>query len=80
VKTLVLLAAVLPAAAAAVPIASSGFVGAEDPLAEIAAVNGTSFSDTGLSPNASYSYRVRATDAAGNLGPYSNVASATLFF
>ena len=25
----------------------------------------------------SYSYRVRATDAAGNLSPYSNVASAT---
>ena len=26
---------------------------------------------------ASYSYRVRATDAAGNLSSYSNVASAT---
>ena len=25
----------------------------------------------------SYSYRVRATDAAGNLGPYSNTATAT---
>ena len=25
----------------------------------------------------SYSYRVRATDAAGNLGPYSNIATAT---
>ena len=25
----------------------------------------------------SYSYRVRATDAAGNLSPYSNTASAT---
>ena len=50
-------------------------------FAQIAAVNGTSFSDTGLSPNTSYSYRVRATDAAANLGPYSNVASAsTLFF
>jgi len=50
-------------------------------FAQIAAVNGTSFNDTGLSLNTSYSYRVRATDAAGNLGLYSNVASAsTLFF
>jgi hypothetical protein len=44
---------------------------------QIAAVNGTSFSDTGLSPNTSYTYRVRATDAVGNVGPSSNVASAT---
>ena len=44
---------------------------------QVASVNGTSFGDTGLSPNTSYSYRVRATDAAGNFGPYSNVASAT---
>ena len=28
-------------------------------------------------PSTSYSYRVRATDAAGNLSPYSNIASAT---
>jgi len=50
-------------------------------FAQIAAVNGTSFSDTGLSPNTRYSYRVRATDAAGNFGGYSNVASAnTLLF
>ncbi len=46
-------------------------------FAQIAAVNGTSFSDTGLLPNTTYGYRVRATDAAGNLGPYSNGASAT---
>jgi len=46
-------------------------------FAQVAAVNGTSFNDTGLAANTSYSYRVRATDAAGNLGPYSNVASAT---
>ena len=46
-------------------------------FAQIAAVNGTSFSDSGLLPNTSYSYRVRASDAAGNLGPYSNIASAT---
>ena len=50
-------------------------------FAQIAAVNGTSFSDTGLSPNTRYSYRVRATDAAGNFGGYSNVASTnTLLF
>src|ERR1044071_4072910 len=30
-----------------------------------------------LSASTSYSYRVRATDAATNLGPYSNVASAS---
>ena len=35
------------------------------------------FSDTGLSGSTSYSYRVCATDAAGNLGPYSNIATAT---
>ncbi len=37
----------------------------------------TSFNDTGLAAGASYSYRVRATDAANNFSPYSNVASAT---
>jgi chitodextrinase len=34
------------------------------------------FSDTGLTPSANYSYRVRATDAANNFSPYSNTASA----
>src|SRR4029077_10097213 len=33
-------------------------------------------SDTGLTANTSYSYRVRATDAAGNNSGYSNTASA----
>ena len=37
----------------------------------------TMYNDTGLAPNTSYSYIVRASDAAGNLGPYSDVASAT---
>jgi fibronectin type 3 domain-containing protein len=40
-------------------------------------LTGTSFSDTGLSLSTSYSYIVRAQDATGNLGPYSNVATAT---
>jgi hypothetical protein len=46
-------------------------------FAQIATVTGTTYNDTGLAPNTSYSYRVRATDAAGNLSSYSNVASAT---
>ena len=33
-------------------------------------------SDTGLTAATSYSYEVRAVDAAGNLGPFSNTASA----
>jgi len=44
---------------------------------QIATPSGTTFNDTGLAPSAAYSYRVRATDAAGNLSPYSNIASAT---
>ncbi len=36
----------------------------------------TSYNDTGLAPGSSYSYRVRATDAAHNLSQYSGVASA----
>jgi RHS repeat-associated protein len=46
-------------------------------FAQLATTIGISFSDTGLSPGISYSYRSRATDAAGNLSAYSNVASAT---
>jgi len=38
---------------------------------------GTTFSDTGLATATTYSYRARATDAAGNVSVYSNVASAT---
>jgi fibronectin type 3 domain-containing protein len=38
--------------------------------------SGTTFADTGLTPNTSYSYVVLATDGAGNLGPYSNSATA----
>jgi hypothetical protein len=44
---------------------------------QVATVTGAAYSDTGLTAGRTYSYRVRATDAAGNLSPYSNVASAT---
>ena len=46
---------------------------------QIATVAGTStsYKDTRVSPSTTYSYQVRATDAAGNLSPYTNVADAT---
>ena len=44
---------------------------------QVATPAGTSFNDTGLAAATSYSYRVRAADAAGNLGGYSGVQSAT---
>ena len=40
-------------------------------------VTTTNYSNTGLTAGTAYSYRVRATDAATNLSPYSNTASAT---
>jgi hypothetical protein len=43
---------------------------------QVASTAGTTFNDSGLAAATSYSYRVRGTDAAGDLGPYSNVASA----
>jgi chitodextrinase len=46
-------------------------------FAEIGTPTGTTFANTGLTEGTSYSYRVRATDAAGNLGGYSNVATTT---
>jgi chitodextrinase len=42
---------------------------------QIATPSGTSFNDAGLSPSTSYSYRVRATDAAANLSAYSGEAT-----
>jgi len=46
-------------------------------FAALTTVTSTTYNDTGLSANASYTYRVRATDAAGNLSNYSNLATAT---
>jgi fibronectin type 3 domain-containing protein len=46
-------------------------------FAQIATPTTTTYSDTGLVSNASYSYRVQAKDTAGNLSGYSSVASAT---
>jgi len=45
-------------------------------FAQVATSTTASFSNTGLAAATSFSYRVRATDAAGNLGPYSNIATA----
>ena len=39
--------------------------------------NAKSYSDTGLAANTTYRYRVRARDAAGNLGPYSAIVAQT---
>jgi chitodextrinase len=44
---------------------------------QIGTPSSTKFSDTGLAPRKKYFYRVRAVDAAGNLGPYSPLKSAT---
>ena len=49
-------------------------------FAQIATPTTTSYSDSGLLAGTSYSYRVRATDAAGSLSGYSNTASATVGF
>ena len=48
-------------------------------FAQIATVSGstTTYTDSGVTADASYSYRVRATDAAGNLSGYSTVTSDT---
>lgn len=46
-------------------------------FSQIATPAGTTLTNTGLSASTSYSYRVRATDAAGNMSAYSTVVSAT---
>jgi len=46
-------------------------------FAQIASLTTTSYTDTGLAAGNTYSYRVRAQDSNGSLGPYSNVLSVT---
>jgi len=47
-------------------------------FAQIGTTTGAAtFSNSGLTASTSYSYRVRATDAAGNLSNFSNTSSAT---
>src|SRR5260221_9956585 len=46
-------------------------------FAQVATAGSASFTDSGLTAATSYSYRVRATDAAANLGAFSNIANAT---
>ena len=46
-------------------------------FAQIGTTAATTFNDTGLIGSTSYSYRVRASDSAGHLSPYSNLAIAT---
>ncbi len=45
-------------------------------FAQIATPAGTAFNNTGLTASTSYSYRVRAADAAGNLSSFSGTATA----
>jgi glucose/arabinose dehydrogenase/PKD repeat protein len=46
-------------------------------FAEVGTPPGATYSDTALSPSTTYRYRVRATDLAGNLSPYSAISAAT---
>ena len=45
-------------------------------FAQIGTSATTTYHDTGVGANSTYNYRVRATDAAGNLSTYSNTATA----
>jgi chitodextrinase len=44
---------------------------------QIATASGNAYSDTGLTSNTTYRYRVRAMDAVGNLSGYSSVVNGT---
>ena len=46
-------------------------------FAQIATPTAATFNDTTSPPPTTYTYRVRATDAANNLSPYSTTATAT---
>ncbi len=46
-------------------------------FAQVATPGGTTFNDSGLTPNTSYSYEVQAVDTASNAGAFSTVATAT---
>jgi regulation of enolase protein 1 (concanavalin A-like superfamily) len=46
-------------------------------FAQVGTSTAAAYSATGLTASTSYSFRVRATDAAGNVGGYSNTASTT---
>jgi predicted phage tail protein len=47
-------------------------------FAQIGTSTSTTYADTGTAASTTYSYRVLATDAAGNLSGYSNTATATI--
>jgi chitodextrinase len=46
-------------------------------FAQIGTSTTTTYTDAGLTPSTGYSYRVQATDAAGNLSGFSNIFSGT---
>ena len=46
-------------------------------FAQIGTSSGTTYNNNGLTNGATYTYRVQAVDAEGNLGPYSNLTTAT---
>jgi len=46
-------------------------------FAEVGTTSGTTYNDVGLPGNTTFRYRVRASDASGNLSSYSNIAGAT---
>jgi hypothetical protein len=52
-------------------------VGCNNNFVQVARPVGTTLIDTGLAAASTYGYRVRAVDTAGNLGPYSAIASGT---